>query len=201
MSQLFREDGRVIPVTLLSADPNIVTQVKTEEKDGYTAVQVGMQETKESRLSKPERGHLKGIGALKHLQEFRVEDVSSYERGNAIAVDTFSPGDVIRVSGVSIGKGFQGVVKRHGFSGGPKTHGHRHALRSPGSIGSAYPQKVMKGKKMAGRTGGDTVTVKNLTVERVDTEEQILFVSGAVPGKPGAVIRVEGQSADNKSQK
>lgn len=190
MSQVFEADGKVIPVTLFEAEPNIVTQIKNSEQDGYSAVQVGFGKTKDKNLSKAEQGHLKNIGFLKNLREFRLDDSSGYKRGGVITVSIFSPGDKVVVSGKTIGRGFQGVVKRHGFSGGPASHGHRHALRSPGSIGSSYPQRVFKGKKMAGRMGQERISVKNLEVIRVDEDKNLIFVKGAVPGKRGAFLEI-----------
>jgi len=189
MSRLFGSDGRVTAVTLLEVEPNTVTQIKTEEKDGYSAVQLGVGETAARRLSKPEKGHLKGLSLLKRLAEFRG-NAGDLKRGDPVKVNVFSPGDKITVKGVSLGKGFQGVVKRHGFAGGPASHGHRHVLRAPGAIGGRFPQRVIKGKRMAGRTGGAQVTVKNLEVLRVDEDKNLLFVAGAVPGKKGGLVRI-----------
>lgn len=190
MSQIFKEDGRVIPVTLLEVGPNVVTQVKTKEKDGYNAVQLGYGETMKKRLSKPALGHLRGLNPTKHIREFRADDVSGFKKGDKIGVNLFSSGEKVVISGKSIGKGFQGVVKRHGFKGGPASHGHRHVLRKPGSIGSMFPQRVFRGKKMAGRTGGGRVSVRNIEVVRVDEDKNLLFVKGAVPGKKGAILEI-----------
>lgn len=189
MSQLFEPDGRVRPVTVLEVRPNLVTQVKTEAGDGYNAVQVGFEETLPKRMTKPERGHLKDLAPLKRMYEFRVLK-NELKRGDKIKVSIFSPGERVTVRGTSIGKGFQGVVKRHGFAGGPASHGHRHVLRAPGAIGGRFPQRVIKGKRMAGRTGGSQVTVKNLKVVRVDEQKNLLFVAGAVPGKKGSIIKI-----------
>jgi large subunit ribosomal protein L3 len=190
MSQIFREDGTVVPVTAIVATPVTVTQIRTTEKDGYTAVQIGMGDQKKSRISKAEAGHLGDMGPFKELREFRLDDTSGLEKGSTIAVSTFVPGDKIVVSGVSKGKGFQGVVKRHGFHGGPRTHGQKHSERKPGSIGSGGIQRVFKGLRMAGRMGSDRITVKNLEVVAVDAEKNMLFVSGAVPGKRGTILEV-----------
>ncbi len=190
MTQIFQEDGRVVPVTAIAAGPLTVTQVKTDDTDGYTAVQVGFGTQKESRLGKSILGHTKDLGAFKHLREFRVADVSGMEKGKTIDVSIFEPGDAIEVSGVSKGKGFQGVVKRHGFKGGPRSHGQKHSERKPGSIGSTGPQRVLKGLRMAGRMGSDRVTVKNLSVVAVDAEKGLLFVKGAVPGRRGTLLEV-----------
>ena len=198
MSQIFEPDGKVIPVTLLEVEPNVVTQVKTKEKDGYNAVQIGFSKTKENRLTKALRGHLKNLMPASRLREFRVDDTSSYKRGDIVKADVFEAGDKVVARGKAIGKGFQGVVKRHGFSGGPASHGHRHVLRTPGSIGSMYPQRVFKGKKMAGRMGGGNISVKNLLIVKVDGKKNVIFVRGAVPGKKGAVISLVGVETTKK---
>lgn len=190
MTQIFQEDGRVVPVTAIAAGPLTVTQVKTADTDGYTAVQVGFGAQKESRLGKSVLGHTKDLGAFKHLREFRLNDTADMEKGKTIDVSVFEPGDEIEVSGISKGKGFQGVVKRHGFKGGPRSHGQKHSERKPGSIGSTGPQRVFKGLRMAGRMGSDRVTVKNLSVVAVDTEKGLLFVKGAVPGRRGTLLEV-----------
>ena len=188
MSQVFSEDRKVTPVTLIEAGPCVVTQVKTEEKDGYQAVQVGFGERK--KINRPLMGHLKDLGKFRYLREIRdvKEDMKI---GDKIDAGVFKEGDKIKVVGISKGKGFQGVMKRHGFHGSPATHGHKHDHRAPGSIGSAFPEHVLKGKKMAGRMGGDRVTVKGLKVVKVDKENNLLAVKGAVPGKRGALLKVE----------
>ena len=189
MSQVFSEDRKVTPVTLIEAGPCVVTQVKTEEKDGYQAVQVGFGERK--KINRPLMGHLKDLGKFRYLREIRdvKEDMKI---GDKIDAGVFKEGDKIKVIGISKGKGFQGVMKRHGFHGSPATHGHKHDHRAPGSIGSAFPEHVLKGKKMAGRMGGDQVTVKGLKVVKVDKENNLLAVKGAVPGKRGALVEVVG---------
>lgn len=190
MSQLFTKDGLTVPVTIIETSPNTVTQVKTQETDGYNAVQLGFGETKETRLTKPARGHLKGLPVVRHLREFTLDDAPSFKRGDKIGVAIFEPGERVRVSGTSIGRGFQGVVKRHGFAGGPASHGHRHVLRRSGSIGGRFPQHVLKGKRMAGRMGGGRITVHNLEVIRVDRETNALYLRGAVPGKKGTLLEI-----------
>jgi large subunit ribosomal protein L3 len=190
MTQIFQEDGRVVPVTAIAAGPVVVTQVKDADTDGYTAVQIGFGTQKESRLGKSVLGHTKDLGAFKTLREFRVEDTTGMEKGKTIDVSIFEPGEEIEVSGISKGKGFQGVVKRHGFKGGPRSHGQKHSERKPGSIGSTGPQRVLKGLRMAGRMGSDRITVKNLSVVAVDTEKGLLFVKGAVPGHRGTLLEV-----------
>lgn len=187
MTQVFSEDGRVQPVTVVSAGPLVVTQTKTVEKDGYSAVQVGFGEKKMARANKPEVGHGKGK-AYKSIREFSSD--APLEVGSAIDVSVFVPGDVVEVSGISKGKGFQGVVKRHGFAGGPRSHGQKHSEREPGSIGGGLRNRVPKGMRMAGRMGSDRVTVKNLSVVAVDPETNTLYISGAIPGKRGSLIEI-----------
>ena len=189
MTQLFDEDGTVHPATVLAAAPNTVTQVKTTEKDGYVAVQVAMGERKEKRVHKAQRPK----GLFHHFREYRAKDGEevALETGATVAVaDAFAAGDTVMVSGLSKAKGFQGVVKRHNFGGGPASHGQKHTARSPGSIGGGLRNRVPKGMRMAGRTGGRTVTVKNLKVLRVDSEKNLLYVEGAVPGRRGTLIEV-----------
>jgi large subunit ribosomal protein L3 len=188
MTQLFREDGEIV-VTAIEAGPCFVTQVKTKEKDGYNAIQLGFGEAK--RLNSPERGHLKGIGLLKHLREFRVEDVSSFTPGQKVDVDIFKPGDLVDVTGTSKGRGFAGVVKRHHFAGGPKTHGQSDRHRAPGSVGATtFPGRVLKGMRMAGHMGNARVTVRNLRVVDVDPARHLLLVEGAVPGGRNGVLLI-----------
>ena len=190
MSQIFDEEGSVIPVTLLSVPPMVVTQIKDEKRDGYKSVQIGFSEKKEKNISKPIKGHLKGLGNFAFLREFNYSEDQKFKVGDTIKSDIFSPGDIVAVSSISKGKGFQGVVKRHGFKGGPRTHGQKHSEREPGSIGMTGPQRVMKGKRMPGRMGGDRVTVKNLKVVAVDPQTQIILVSGAVPGRRGTLVEI-----------
>lgn len=187
MSQVFRPDGTVVPVTLLQAGPCVVTQVKTQETDGYQAVQVGFLSAK--RLTKPLEGHLKDLPKLRELREFRVAGEASLKRGDAIEASTFAVGDMIDVTGISKGKGFQGVVKRHHFSGSPATHGHKDQLRMPGSSGAGGLQHVIKGVRKPGRMGGDIVTVKNLEVIEI-RDGGVLAVKGAVPGPRNAVLEL-----------
>ncbi|MEK7167765.1 MAG: 50S ribosomal protein L3, partial [Patescibacteria group bacterium] len=179
MTQVFKDDGAVIPVTAVLAQPNVITQIKTQEKDGYDAVQFGMGESK--KLKKPNQGHLKGLPLVKDIKEFRLlhESAGDLKRGDKITVTAFSEGDEVGVTGVSKGKGFQGVVKRHGFHGAPATHGHKDQERMPGSIGAGGVQRVFKGVRMAGRMGGEQVTVKGLEIIEIDAEKNILYVKGA----------------------
>ena len=197
MNQVFDETGRVTPVTYIEIEPNFVTQVKTQDKDGYSALQVGTTKTK--KVSKARAGHLQKISNLnsqisnlRDLKEFRMsgEEAKNFKTGDKSEADTFAQGDTVTVIGVSKGKGFQGVVKRHGFAGGPASHKDRH--RAPGSIGSSFPEHVMKGMRMAGRMGGEKITVKNLKVISVDKENQLIALSGAVPGRKGSLVIIKG---------
>lgn len=188
-SQIFGQEGKMIPVTLVLAGPCFVTQIKDKEKDGYNAIQIGFQEKKEKKTNKPERGHLGKNPNLRHLREFRAEN-PEIKLGDEIKADIFKEGDEVKVSGISKGKGFQGVVKRHGFGGGPKSHGQKHRLRAPGSIGATFPERVPKGRRMAGRMGGERVTVKNLEIVKVDVEENIIAIKGAVPGNRGTILEI-----------
>ena len=188
MTQLFLENGEVVAVTAIEAGPCFITQVKRQEGDGYSAVQLGFGEVK--RLNAPEGGHLRDIAKLAYLHEFRAEDIGSAKRGDRVDVGFLKPGDLINVSGLSKGKGFAGVVKRYHFSGGPKTHGQSDRHRAPGSIGATTdPGRVLKGKKMAGHMGYRKVTARNLQVVRVDADRNLLLVQGTVPGgKRGSLI-------------
>lgn len=189
MTQVFTEEGLAVPVTVIEAGPCVVTQVRTQEKDGYEAVQLGFGIAK--RLKKPLAGHVKPSGhQVKTLREVKADDYSAVEVGQVFKADTFAEGDLIDVTGTSKGKGFQGGMKRHGFSGQQKTHGQSDRARAPGSIGSsATPGRVFKGMKMAGQMGNERVTVQNLKVIRVDTERNLILVEGSVPGpKQGTVL-------------
>ena len=187
MTQIHQPDGTVVPVTLVQAGPCIVTQLKTQEPDGYTAAQVGFMPAK--HLTKGEGGHLKDLPPLAILREFRVTDTSSFKRGDVIEASAFHPGDHVHVSGISKGKGFQGVVKRHGFHGHPKSHGHKDQLRMPGSSGPGGVQHVIKGRRMAGRMGNERVTVQNLIVVEV-RDGGVLALKGAVPGPRHALLEI-----------
>ncbi|MBD3282214.1 MAG: 50S ribosomal protein L3 [Candidatus Portnoybacteria bacterium] len=182
MSQIFDENDNVIPVTIIEAGPCFITQVKNKEKDGYQAVQLGFIKSKKERKSKKGKQY-------KYIKEFRIDN-GDYKAGDEIRVDSFEKGEKIKASAVSKGKGFQGVVKRHGFSGGPASHGHRHVLRTPGSIGGAYPQRVIKGKKMPGRTGGERFSIKNLEIALVDKENNLIAVKGAIPGPNSGLVEL-----------
>lgn len=192
MTQVFDAEGRAIPVTVIQAGPCTVTQIKTKPTDGYTAVQIGYNEVKPKALNKPELGHLAKSGAnpLRHLQEYRLEDTSSFELGQQVNAGAFAAGQIVDVIGTSIGKGFAGFQKRHNFKRGPMSHGSKNH-REPGSIGpGTTPGRVYPGKKMAGRMGNVQVTVRKLTIVRVDTERNLLLIKGAVPGKAGALVNV-----------
>ena len=190
MTQRFSEDGTLHMITVIEAGPCTVTQTKTLEKDGYQAVQLGSGE--EKHMNKPERGHLKTLGPLKHLREFRVDDLSDIEHGAQIDARIFQAGDKVDVIGISKGKGFAGVVKRYHFRGGPKTHGQSDRHRAPGSIGAgATPGRVLKGKRMAGHMGRRRVTARNLTVMEANPERGLVLVKGAVPGPLNGLVMVK----------
>lgn len=182
MTQIFDEQGLARPVTVIEAGPCVVTQVRTQEKDGYEAVQIGFGIAK--KLNKPQKGHVKESGHMvKTLREVKADDYAAVEVGQVFNADTFEVGDVVDITGTSKGKGFQGGMRRHNFSGAQQTHGQSDRLRAPGSIGSsATPGRVMKGKKMAGHMGNEKVTVQNLKVLRVDTDRNLLLIEGSVPG-------------------
>ncbi len=193
MTQIFNERGEAVPVTVVEAGPCYVTQVKTLDRDGYRAVQLGFEEVKPQRLSGGEKGHLalNKLPALRHLREFRLGE-NEIEDEQRVLVDVFEIGDRVDVVGVSKGRGFAGVVKRYGFRGGPKTHGQSDRQRAPGSIGAcAYPGRVFKGKRMPGRMGNDRVTAQNLQVELVDPERNLLAVRGSVPGARGGLLLIK----------
>jgi len=193
MTRVYDENGRSVPVTVIEAGPCTILQKKTVGKEGYNAIQVGFIEKKESRLNKPEAGHFKRSGGkgYYHIKEFRVSDPESYEIGQQVTLaDVFSIGDLVDVSGKSKGRGFQGVMRRHGFAGGRKTHGSNFH-RAPGSIGcSAWPSRVLKGKRLPGRMGNDLVTQKNLKVIDIRTEENVLLVHGPTPGAKNGILNI-----------
>jgi len=190
MTQIFDETGVVHPVTVVEAGPCVVTQVKTPEKDGYGAVQLGFGLDK--RLNQPERGHRQASGFMSRtLREMRADDVAEFTVGQVLKADVFADGEVVDVVGTSKGKGFQGGVKRHGFAGGPKTHGQSDRHRAPGSIGSsATPGRVFKGLRMAGQMGNERVTVQNVKILRVDPERNLLLIEGSVPGPNKGLVMV-----------
>lgn len=193
MTQIFDEKGKVIPVTVIEAMPNIVAQVKTVETDGYDAVQLGYGEVKESRVNKPVKGHYAkaSLTPKKHLREFRLDSVEGIKVGDEFKADTFVAGDKIDVQGTTKGKGFQGVIKRHGQSRGPMGHGSMYHRR-PGSMGStSTPGRVFKGKKLPGHMGMQTVTIQKLEVVRVDMDKNVILVKGSVPGVKGAILKIK----------
>ena len=193
MTQIFDEKGNVVPVTVIEAGPCNVVQIKTVETDGYNAIQLGYGDVKEYKVNKPERGHFKkaDVKPQKHLREFRVSDVNSYKVGDVITADTFSEGDIVDVQGISKGKGFQGVIKRHGQHRGPMGHGSMYHRR-PGSMGAtSTPGRVFKGKKLPGRMGSDKITIQNLKVVKVDLDKNAILVKGSVPGNKGSILKIK----------
>ena len=201
MTQIFDESGKVIPVTVVEAGPCVVTQKKTVETDGYTAVQLGFEDVKESKLTKPEAGHLKkaGVEAKKHLKEFRLENAANMNVGDVIKADVFAAGDMIDVTGISKGHGYQGVIKRHGAHRIDMTHGggpvHRHA----GSMGaSSHQSRIFPGKIGAGQMGNEQVTIENLQIVKVDAELNVIVVRGAIPGPKGGLITIRNTVKNNK---
>ncbi len=194
MTQYFTEDGKVVPATVIATGPATVTQVKTKETDGYDAIQVGFGEQKKERVTKARLGVMRDLGTFRHLKEFRPKDgtLSDTKVGDVIDIGVFAVGDTVRVTGTSKGKGFQGVVKRYNFAGGPRSHGQKHSEREPGSIGGGLRNRVPKGMRMAGRTGGDTVTIQNLKIVDVDQTKGLLVVKGAIPGRRGTVVSIVG---------
>ncbi len=194
MTQLFQESGEAIAVTVIQAGPSVVTQVKSQVKDGHNAVQLGfvVSELKQSRLSSPEKGHLQGIDKVRHLREFRTDDIGSVKRGDKVDIGFLKHGDLVNVTGFSKGRGFAGIVKRYHFAGGPKSHGQTDRHRAPGSIGATtFPGRVFKGKRMAGHMGNRKVTALNLEVIQADPEHNLLLVKGAVPGANGGLLIIK----------
>lgn len=190
MTQVFDASGSAVPVTVIQSGPLTVIRAKAKERDGYAALQFGFDRRKPKRVSKPQLGEWKELGTFKVVREGR--GMSGLERGAKLDVTQFAEGDVVKVSGISKAKGFQGVVKRHGFHGAPATHGTKHAHREPGSIGATWPQRVVKGRRMAGRMGGERVTVRNLVVAKIDPEKQLIALKGAVPGRRGTLLEIRG---------
>jgi large subunit ribosomal protein L3 len=193
MTQIYDASGAAIPATAVLVRGNVVTQVRTKENDGYEAVQVGEGSRHASRIAKPQKGQWKDLGSFASVKEFRTDPPAggpTAKVGDKLELSQFKAGDVVQVSAISKGKGFQGVVKRHGFHGGPRSHGQKHSEREPGSIGGGLRTHVPVGTRMAGRMGSDRVTVTNLKVVHVDPEESILYVSGAVPGRRGTLVEI-----------
>lgn len=194
MTHLFQENGETVAVTVIQAGPAVITQIKSRNKDGYDAIQMGFVENKvkQSQLNSPEKGHLRGLENVRYLREFRTDDINSVKRGDKVDVGFLKHGDLVNVTGFSKGRGFAGVVKRHHFAGGPKTHGQTDRHRAPGSIGSTtFPGRVLKGKRMAGHMGNKRVTVRNLEVIQADPERNLLLVKGAVPGANRGLLIIE----------
>jgi large subunit ribosomal protein L3 len=192
MTQIFDESGNIIPVTILKVGPCVITQVKTENLDGYKAIQIGYSNVSNKALTQPELGHLQksNIQALKYLKEFRVENENEFEVGQVLKVDLFSPGQIVNIKGKTVGKGFSGLQKRHNFTRGPMTHGSKNH-RAPGSIGmGTTPGRVLPGKKMAGQLGNKITTIKKLKVIQLNLEENILVIKGSIPGKPGNLLSI-----------
>ncbi len=192
MTQIFTEDGQVVPVTVVEAGPEVVTQVKTVETDGYNAVQVGYEDQKAHRVNKPMAGHYEkaGVAPKKHLAEFRVEDGETYELGQEITVADFEEGMKLDITGISKGKGTQGNIKRHGHHRGPMSHGSKHKRLAGALAAGTYPSRVFKGNKAPGRMGRDKVTVQNVVLVKVIADRNLMLVKGAVPGKKGGVVRI-----------
>ena len=192
MTQIFTEDGQVVPVTVVEAGPEVVTQIKTVETDGYNAVQVGYEDQKAHRVNKPMNGHYEkaGVAPKKHLAEFRIEDGETYELGQEITVADFEEGMKIDITGISKGKGTQGNIKRHGHHRGPMSHGSKHKRLAGALAAGTYPSRVFKGNKAPGRMGRDKITVQNVILVKVIADRNLMLVKGAVPGKKGGVVRI-----------
>lgn len=192
MTQIFTEDGQVVPVTVVEAGPEVVTQIKTVETDGYNAVQVGYEDQKAHRVNKPMNGHYEkaGVAPKKHLVEFRIEDGETYELGQEITVADFEEGMKIDITGISKGKGTQGNIKRHGHHRGPMSHGSKHKRLAGALAAGTYPSRVFKGNKAPGRMGRDKITVQNVVLVKVIADRNLMLVKGAVPGKKGGVVRI-----------
>lgn len=204
VSQFFQEDGRAIPVSIIETGPCYVTQIKNAEKDSYSAIQIGFGQKKEKNIKKPQRGQLEKIKKinndfnslnLSYLREVRVspDEIEKWTLGQEIKVDIFQESEKVKIRGISKGKGFQGWVKRYHFAGGPATHGNKHSGRQRGSIGSSFPERVLKGTKMAGRMGGKRVSIKNLKIIKIIPEENIIAIKGAIPGRRGTLVEIIGE--------
>ncbi len=193
MTQVFDKDGKVIPVTAVTAGPAIVTQIKTVATDGYNAVQVGFGKKSARKVNKAQKGHFKDLGSFLFVKEFRIEGEPAVKVGDAIDTSAFAEGDIVEISATSKGKGFQGVVKRHGFHGGPRSHGQKHSEREPGSIsgGTREGGRVPKGMRMAGRMGSDRVTLKGVAIVGIDAEKNEILLKGAVPGRRGTLVEIK----------
>ncbi len=193
MTQIYDASGRAIPVTAVEVRGNVVTQVRTKDNDGYEAVQVGEGTRNPNRINKAQKGQFKDLGSFASVREFRFDGSPlSQKVGDKVELSQFNAGDMVTVSATSKGKGFQGVVKRHGFGGGPRTHGQKHSEREPGSIGGGLRTRVPVGMRMAGRMGSDRITVKNLKIAHIDAEESVIYVGGAIPGRRGTLVEIVG---------
>lgn len=194
MTQIFDDLGKVIPVTVISAGPCYVTQKKTVETDGYQAIQIGFGDVKEKHINKPQLGHLKknSIKPLRYLCEFEENTETEYKVGDELRVDMFSAGENVTISGTSKGRGFQGAMRRHNFSGANKTHGQSDRWRAPGSLGqSSYPSRVFKGQRMAGRMGNDRITISSAVVVKIDSERNLIYIKGSVPGSTNSLVEIK----------
>jgi large subunit ribosomal protein L3 len=192
MSQIFTEDGKSVPVTIVKAGPIVVTQVKTKKIDGYNAVQFGFGEKNPNNISKPMKGHIKDLGNFRTLKEIRLKEDGDLKVGDKITAEVFADGDKVITTSISKGKGFQGVVKRHGFAGGRRSHGQKHSEREAGSIGAQGPQRVLKGTRMAGRMGADRITQKGLKIAMIDKDNGLIYVKGSLPGRKGTLVEIKG---------
>lgn len=194
MSQVFKEDKKVVPITLIKAGPCFITQIKTDEKDGYQSVQIGFEKLKEKKVKKPQKNT-----PYRYIREFRNKEleVEKYKLGQEVNVSVFKEGDIVKVSGISKGKGFQGGVKRWGFSGRDASHGVKHDHRTIGSVGAAGPERVFKGKKMPGHMGYERITMKNLEIIKIDKENNLMAIKGAVPGHRGSFLEIQGMEITN----
>jgi large subunit ribosomal protein L3 len=193
MTRIFDEKGVMIPVTVVEAGPCYITQIKTEEREGYSSVQLAFKEIKESKVTKPLKGHFAkaGVAPQRFIKEFEFKDRQDLKVGDPVTVAMFTPGTIVKVTGTTKGKGFQGVVRRHNFRGGPVSHGQSDRLRAPGSLGqSSYPSRVYKGIRMAGRMGGDRQTLGTVTVVKIDTENNLIFLRGPVPGAVSSLVEI-----------
>ncbi|HEY3374881.1 MAG TPA: 50S ribosomal protein L3 [Candidatus Aquicultor sp.] len=202
MTQIFSDDDRLLPVTVVEVGPCVITQVKTQKTDGYSAIQIGFEDVEEKKANKPSKGHFAKtkVAPKRYLAEIRVDNPDNYKPGDTITADIFAAGEKTDVVGVSKGKGFQGVMKRHNFSGGPGGHGS-HFHRAPGSVGaSSFPSRVVKGMRMPGHMGSDKVTTQNLEIVRVDPEQNIILLKGAVPGAKGSLIMVKESKKAKKKE-
>ncbi|MBG9981534.1 50S ribosomal protein L3 [Aerococcaceae bacterium DSM 111020] len=201
MTQYFMENGELVPVTVIQAEPNVVLQVKTNEADGYEAVQVGFSTKREVLANKPHKGHVAKANATpkRFIREFRNVELGEYEVGQEITVETFEVGDIVDVTGTSKGKGFQGVIKRHGQARGPMSHGSRFHRRPGAMAMAAYPSRVLKGKKLAGQMGGDKVTVQNLEIVAVNGEDNVILVKGNVPGAKKSMVEIRSATKNSKA--